>query len=122
MIRGGTVYDGSGGVPNVADVAVTDDRIAAVASHIHGLGKVEVDARGKAVSPGFINMLAHPEDSLIVDGRALSDLAQGVTLEVIGEGSMGPLTPEMKKLGERRQVDIKYPTGWTTLGGYLDFF
>ena len=120
VIRGGTVYDGSGGQPYVADVAVSGDRIAAIAPHIAGHGKQEIDARGKAVAPGFINMLAHPEESLIADGRGLSDIAQGVTLEVIGEDSMGPLTPEMKKLGEERQGDIKYPITWTTLGGYLD--
>ncbi len=53
-----------------------------------------IDAHGKAVAPGFVNMLAHPEESLLVDGRALSDLRQGVTLEVLGEDSMGPLTAE----------------------------
>jgi len=120
VIRNGTIYDGSGGSPFVADVAINGDRIAAIAAHIDGSGRTEVDARGKAVSPGFINMLAHPEESLIADGRGLSDLAQGVTLEVIGEDSMGPLTPEMIRLGEERQSDIKYKITWTTLGGYLD--
>ncbi len=120
IIRGGTIYDGSGGTPFPGDVAVKDDRIAAIAPHLDGHGRTEIDARGKAVSPGFINMLAHPEESLIADGRGLSDLAQGVTLEVMGEDSMGPLTPEMKRLGEARQSDIKYPITWATLGGYLD--
>ncbi|HUO92882.1 MAG TPA: D-aminoacylase [Rhizomicrobium sp.] len=120
IIRNGTIYDGSGGAPYQADVAVKADRIAAIAPHIDGHAATEIDARGKAVSPGFINMLAHPEESLIADGRGLSDLAQGVTLEVMGEDSMGPLTPEMKKLGEQRQSDIRYPITWTTLGGYLD--
>jgi N-acyl-D-amino-acid deacylase len=120
IIRGGTVYDGSGAKPYVADVAISGDRIAAIAPHIAGHAKQEVDARGKAVAPGFINMLAHPEESLIADGRGLSDLAQGVTLEVMGEDSMGPLTPEMKALAEKRQGDVKYPVTWTTLGGYLN--
>jgi N-acyl-D-amino-acid deacylase len=120
VIRGGTVYDGSGGTPYAADVAVKDDRIAAIAPHLPGRGKVEVDGRGKAVSPGFINMLAHPEESLIADGRGLSDLAQGVTLEVMGEDSMGPLTPDMQKLGKAREGDIQYDVTWSTLGGYLD--
>ena len=120
VIRGGTVYDGSGGTPYLADVAVAGDRIAAIAPHIPGTGKVEVDAHGKAVSPGFVNMLAHPEESLLADGRALSDLMQGVTLEVIGEDSMGPLTPEMKRLAEQREGDIRYPITWTTLGQYMD--
>src|SRR5262249_47531990 len=103
VIRGGTIVDGSGGPPHTADLAVKGDRIAAIAQHLPDHGKVEIDARGKAVAPGFINMLAHPEESLIADGRGLSDLAQGVTLEVLGEDSMGPLTPEMKRLGEARQ-------------------
>ena len=120
VIRGGTIFDGSGGAPYAADVAVKGDRIAAIAPHLPGRGKTEVDARGKAVSPGFINMLAHPEESLIADGRGLSDLAQGVTLEVMGEDSMGPLTPDMQKLGKERQGDIKYDITWATLGGYLD--
>ena len=120
VIRGGTIYDGTGGAPYQGDVAIKGDRIAAIAPHIDGHGQTEIDARGKAVSPGFINMLAHPEESLIADGRGLSDLQQGVTLEVMGEDSMGPLTPEMKKLGEQRESDIKYPITWTTLGGYLD--
>ena len=120
VIRGGSVYDGSGGTPYTADIAVRGDRIAAIAHHLNGRGATEIDAGGKAVSPGFVNMLSHPEASLIADGRGLSDLAQGVTLEVIGEDSPGPLTPEMKRLEERRQGDIKFPITWTTLGGYLD--
>src|ERR1700685_4267981 len=99
IIRGGTIYDGAGGAPYQGDIAVKGDRIAAIAPHIDGHGQTEIDAHGKAVSPGFINMLAHPQESLIADGRGLSDLQQGVTLEVMGEDSMGPLTPEMKKLG-----------------------
>ncbi|HEY1750251.1 MAG TPA: D-aminoacylase [Caulobacteraceae bacterium] len=120
VIRGGTIYDGSGGAPYQADVAIKGDRIAAIAPHIDGRGAAEVDARGKAVAPGFVNMLAHPEESLIADGRGLSDLAQGVTLEVIGEDSMGPMTPKMKELALQREDDIKYPITWTTLGQYLD--
>jgi len=120
VIRGGTVYDGSGGTPYTSDIAVKGDRIVAIAPHLSAAGATEIDARGKAVSPGFINMLAHPEVSLIADGRGLSDLAQGVTLEVIGEDSMGPLTPEMKRLKEQREGDIKFPVTWTTFGGYLD--
>src|SRR5882672_11113258 len=81
--------------------------------------RARVDAHGKAVAPGFVNMLAHPEESLLVDGRALSDLRQGVTLEVLGEDSMGPLNPEMKRLATQRQADIRYTIDWTTLGEYL---
>ncbi|MBB6504577.1 N-acyl-D-amino-acid deacylase [Sphingomonas endophytica] len=120
VIRGGTIYDGSGGAPFVGDVAIAGDRIAAVAPHVAGQGTTELDARGKAVSPGFVNMLAHPEESLLVDGRALSDLAQGVTLEVMGEFSMGPLSPTMRRDMVKKQGDVRYPVTWTTLGGYLD--
>jgi N-acyl-D-amino-acid deacylase len=120
VIRHGTIYDGSGGAPTTGDVAIRGDRIVAIAPHVAGVGKTEVDAHGKAVAPGFINMLAHPEESLIADGRALSDLVQGVTLEVLGEDSMGPLTPEMRARGAERQGDVKYPISWTTLGGYLE--
>ena len=120
LIRGGTVYDGSGGAPYVADIAVEDGRISAVYPRLKGDARVEIDARGKAVAPGFINMLSWATDNLLVDGRGLSDLKQGVTLEVMGEGSsMGPLTEEMKRLGTQRQGDIKYDIDWTTLDEYL---
>ena len=119
VIRGGTIYDGSGGAGYVGDVAVKGDRIAAIGK-VAGKGKTEIDAKGRAVSPGFINMLSHVEESLFADGRALSDLAQGVTLEVLGEFSMGPLTPEMKKAMTERETDIKYDVSWNTLGQYLD--
>ena len=120
VVRGGTIYDGSGGAPYTGDVAIAGDRIAKVALHIAERGRTEIDARGRAVAPGFINMLAHPEESLLADGRALSDIAQGVTLEVIGEDSMGPLTPKMKANAEKRESDIKYKIDWTTLGQYMD--
>ena len=119
LITGGTIYDGSGGEPFVGDVAIQGDRIAYVGPQARQAAGERIDAHGKAVTPGFINMLAHPEESLLVDGRALSDLRQGVTLEVIGEDSMGPLTPEMKKRALQRQGDIHYPIDWTTLGEYL---
>jgi len=119
LISGGTIYDGSGGAPFVGDVAIRGDRIAYVGPHAPGRGRERVYARGKAVSPGFVNMLAHPEVSLLADGRALSDLRQGVTLEVIGEDSMGPLTPQMKDLVLKRQADIRFAVDWTTLGEYL---
>ena len=120
IIRGGTLYDGTGAAPVAGDVAVTGDRIVRIAPHIAGTARTEIDARGKAVAPGFINMLAHPEESLFADGRALSDLAQGVTLEVMGESSMGPLSPAMQKEMRDRQGDLKYAVGWSTLGGYLE--
>jgi N-acyl-D-amino-acid deacylase len=122
LIRGGTIYDGSGNVPYVGDGALKGDRIAYVGPHAPGRAARTVDAAGKAVSPGFINMLSWANASLIADGRGLSDTAQGVTLEVMGEGdSMGPLTPAMKRLELKRQGDIKYPIRWTTLGQYLEY-
>jgi N-acyl-D-amino-acid deacylase len=120
LISGGTVYDGAGGKGFVGDVAIRGDRIVYVGPKAPGTAREHVDAHGKAVAPGFINMLAHPEESLLVDGRALSDLRQGVTLEVIGEDSMGPLNAEMKRLMVQRQGDVKFPVDWTTLGQYLD--
>src|SRR5437660_3235527 len=119
LISGGTVYDGSGGAPFVGDVAVKGDRLAYVGPHAPAAARERIDAHGKAVAPGFINMLAHPEESLLADGRALSDLRQGVTLEVLGEDSMGPLTAAMKRLATERQADIRYTIDWTTLGQYL---
>jgi len=122
LIRGGTIYDGSGGAPYVGDVAVRGDKIAYVGPHAPGRAARTVDATGKAVSPGFVNMLSWATESLIADGRGLSDTVQGVTLEVMGEGdSMGPLNPEMKRLEVKRQGDIKYPIRWTTLGEYLGY-
>ena len=122
LIRGGTIYDGSGDAPFVGDVALKGDRIVYVGPHAPGRAARIVDATGEAVSPGFINMLSQAQESLIADGRGMSDTMQGVTLEVTGEGSsMGPLTPEMKRLQIKRQGDIKYPFRWTTLGQYLDY-
>jgi N-acyl-D-amino-acid deacylase len=122
IIRGGTIYDGSGSAPFVGDVALKGDRIVYVGPHAPGRAARVIDASGKAVSPGFINMLSWANESLIADGRGLSDTMQGVTLEVMGEGaSMGPSTPEMKRQAIRRQGDIKYPIRWTTLGQYLEY-
>lgn len=121
VVRGGTVYDGSGREGYVGDVVVDGDRIVYVGKSRGDTGKAIVDATGKAVSPGFVNMLSWAVDSLLVDGRSQSDLRQGVTLEVFGEGdSMGPLTPEMKKLAKERQADIQYDITWTSLGEYLE--
>ena len=122
IIRGGTIYDGSGAEPYVGDVALRGDKIVYVGKHAPGRASRVVDATGKAVSPGFINMLSWAVEPLIADGRGVSDTVQGVTLEVFGEGdSMGPLNPEMKRLSIKRQGDIKYPIRWTTLGQYLEY-
>ncbi|HEX8240227.1 MAG TPA: D-aminoacylase [Allosphingosinicella sp.] len=123
VIRGGTIYDGGGGAPYTGDVAIKGDRIAAVAPHIPGKGRAEIDARGLAVAPGFINMLSWAAEPLIRDGRALSDIRQGVTLEVMGEGwSMGPFSPAQKAEAEAEQTIVpRYKIGWTTLGEFLDF-
>lgn len=119
VLRQGTVYDGSGGKPYVGDVAIVGDRIVYVGPSAPGKGAVEFDARGKAVAPGFVNMLAHPFESLLIDGRALSDLRQGVTLEVFGELSMGPLNEAMKA-DMQRQMDPALKVDWTTLGEYFE--
>ncbi len=122
LIRGGTIYDGSGAAPYIGDVAIKGDKIAYVGPHAPGRTARVIDAKGKAVSPGFINMLSWATESLIADGRGMSDTYQGVTLEVMGEGdSMGPWTPEMKRLETKRQGDIKFSIKWTTLGQYLEW-
>ena len=121
ILRGGTIYDGSGGKPYVGDIAIMGDRIAKVGELGKTKGKTEVNVKGLAVAPGFINMLSWATDSLIQDGRGQSDIRQGVTLEVMGEGwSMGPLNEAMKKESVEQQGDIKYDITWTTLGEYLD--
>ena len=122
LIDNGTIYDGMGGEPFTGDVAIKGDKIAYVGPRAPGTAKKTLDASGMAVSPGFINMLSWAVESLIADGRGLSDTKQGVTLEVFGEGdSMGPLNPKMKTLAVERQGDIKYPIRWTTLGEYLTY-
>lgn len=122
LIKGGMIYDGSGGAPFVGDIGIKSDKIAYVGPQAPGSAAKVVDATGEAVSPGFINMLSWANADLIADGRGMSDTYQGVTLEVFGEGdSMGPLTPEMKRLEVKRQGDIKFPIKWTTLGEYLSW-
>jgi N-acyl-D-amino-acid deacylase len=122
LIRGGTVYDGMGQAGFTGDVAIKDDKIAYLGPQAPGSAKRTIDAAGKAVSPGFINMLSWAVEDLIADGRGMGDTAQGVTLEVFGEGnSMGPYNAAMKRLERARQADIKYPISWTTLGQYLQF-
>lgn len=122
ILRGGTVYDGLGNPPIVADVAIDGDRIAAIGELAEERAALEIDVSGKAVAPGFINMLSWATESLIQDGRAMSDLLQGVTLEIMGEGnSMGPLNERMLELAAGRQGEIRYDIEWTTLGGYLEF-
>ncbi|UCC75215.1 MAG: D-aminoacylase [Gemmatimonadota bacterium] len=122
VIRGGTIYDGGGEAPYVADLAIAGDTVAAIGALEGARGHVEIDAAGMAVAPGFINMLSWATESLIQDGRSQSDIRQGVTLEVMGEGwSMGPLSEGMKQEALERQGDVKYEIEWTTLGEYLDY-
>lgn len=121
VIRGGTLYDGSGAAPVVGDIALKGDRIVAVGT-VAGSGRTEIDAKGMAVAPGFINMLSWATESLIADPRSLSDIRQGVTLEVMGEGwSMGPFNATMKAQETERQGDIKYDISWATLGDYFAY-
>lgn len=122
IIRNATIYDGSGAAPIQGDIAVNADTIVAVGDVGNARGRTEVDAQGLAVSPGFINMLSWATESLLADGRGLSDIKQGVTLEVMGEGwSMGPLTDSMKVEMAETQGDIKFEVEWTTLGEYLQY-
>lgn len=121
VIRHGTVYDGRGGPGIAADVAIEGDSIAAIGDLSRARGRTEIEARGLAVAPGFINMLSWANEALLLDGRSESDIRQGVTLEIFGEGeSMGPLTDSMKREARAAQGDLKYDISWTTLGQYLD--
>ncbi|HNO77351.1 MAG TPA: D-aminoacylase [Phycisphaerae bacterium] len=120
VIRNATIMDGSGADGYVGDVAIRGERIVSVGPKVEGEGDVDIDATGLVVAPGFINMLSWAGESLFEDNRAMSDILQGVTLEVMGEGrSMGPLNDAMKKEMVEEQGDIKFDVKWTTLGEYL---
>ena len=120
LIRNGMIYDGSGGAPYAGDVGIKGDRVVYAGPSRPATATKIVDANGLAVAPGFVNMLSWATESLLIDGLGQSDLRQGVTLEVMGEGwSMGPLNDRMKALAAKQQGDIKYPIEWTTLGEYL---
>ncbi len=122
LLKGGTVYDGTGHDPVVADVAVRGDRIVRVGDLRGARAAVTLDVSGRAIAPGFINVLSWAPESLIADGRSQGDIRQGVTLEIFGEGeSMGPLNAGMKAEALKQQADIRYPIEWTTLGEYLDW-
>src|SRR2546426_6898579 len=122
ILRGGTIYDGSGGLPITADLAIKGNSIAAIGDLAKARAAREINVKGLAVAPGFINMLSWATESLLQDGRSPSDIRQGVTLEVMGEGeSMGPLNDAMKKEMVESQGDIKFDIRWTTLGEYLDY-
>jgi N-acyl-D-amino-acid deacylase len=121
IIRHGMIYDGRGGNPFAGDIAISGDSILAMGDLKGYQGRTEIDAAGKAIAPGFINMLSQADVSLLQDGRSQSDIRQGVTLEVMGEGeSMGPLNARLKDEMIRGQKDIKYDVSWNTLGEYLD--
>ncbi len=124
IIRGGTVYDGSGKPGIVTDIGINADTVAFIGDLSKAKGAKEINAQGLAVAPGFINMLSWAVESLIFDGNSQADIRQGVTLEVFGEGSsMGPINSMMKKDAldaMRRDPDTKYEIDWTTLGEYLE--
>ena len=120
IIRNGLVYDGNGGAPFKADVAIKNDTIAFIGDLSKESARNEVDAKGMAVSPGFINMLSWSPVTLIEDGRSQGEIREGVTLEVFGEGeSMGPLNAKMKKEMQDDQPIFKYDVNWNTLGEYM---
>jgi N-acyl-D-amino-acid deacylase len=120
LIRGGEIYDGSGGPAVRGDVAIEKDKIAAIGQLGNASARNVLDARGLAVAPGFINMLSWSNESLIADGRGQSELREGVTTQIMGEGwSMGPVNDAIKKRMKREQTDIKYEIEWTTLADYL---
>lgn len=122
IIRNGMIYDGNGGQPYKGDIAISGDTIAFIGNLSKATAKNDIDANGDAIAPGFINMLSWANTSLIQDGRSQSDIRQGVTLEVMGEGSsMGPLNAKMKTQMQNGQGDIKYKVEWNTLGEYLNY-
>ena len=122
LIKNGQILDGSGDASYVGDIGINADTIVAIGTLENAKGIQEIDATGLTVAPGFINMLSWATESLIVDGKSQSDIRQGVTLEVMGEGwSMGPLNEKMRVEQQRTQKDIKYDIEWTTLGEYLEF-
>jgi N-acyl-D-amino-acid deacylase len=122
ILRNGTIYDGTGAAPLVGDVALRGDTIIGIGQLGAARADLEIDADGLAVTPGFINMMCWANESLIEDGRSQSDIRQGVTLEVMGEGSsMGPLNDAMKLRMKQRQADVQYDVEWTSLGEYLEF-
>lgn len=122
IIKGGTVYDGSGNPPVKADVGIKGDTVTKIGNLGKSKAALVVDATGMAVAPGFINMLSWSTETLIVDPRSMGELKQGVTTQIFGEGnSMGPLNDRMKKQGQDDQGDIKYEIKWTTLSEYLQF-
>jgi len=122
ILRGGTIYDGSGEKPYTGDLAISGDRIAALGDIGEASAPLEIDVAGLAVAPGFVNMMCWANESLIEDGKSQSEIRQGVTLEIMGEGdSMGPLNDRMKQEMLDAQSDIKYDIEWTTLAGYLEY-
>ncbi len=122
IIRNGLVYDGNGGEPLKADIAIKADTIAFIGDLSSETATQIIDANDNAIAPGFVNMLSWSPESLIQDGRSLSELTQGITLQVMGEGeSMGPLTDSMKMDAEKGQINIKYKIKWNTLGEYLNW-
>ncbi len=122
IIRGGTVYDGTGAEARITDIAIRGDRIAGIGDLANASAKTTIDARGLAVAPGFINMLSWSTESLIQDGRSQSEIRQGVTTEIMGEGdSMGPLNDRMKARYVHEQKDIRYDIKWNTLAEYLRY-
>ncbi len=121
ILRGGTIYDGSGEPPYPGDIAFNGDTIAAYGELGDATGTTDIDVSGLAVAPGFINMMSWANESLLEDGHSQSDIRQGVTLEIMGEGeSMGPLNDAMKAAMVRLQSDIRYDIEWTTLDEYLE--
>ncbi len=121
IIRNGIVYDGSGEAPVNTDVGIRGDTIAFIGDLSSAIGTEEVDAKGMAVAPGFINMLSWAVTSLITDGKSQGDIRQGVTLEVFGEGiSMGPVT-ESSAMYMKGMLEEDTEISWRTLGEYLSY-
>lgn len=121
VIKNGLLLDGSGKPPVPGDIGIRGQRIASLGKVDASKSRRVIDAGGLAVAPGFINVLSWANESLLHDGKSQSDIRQGVTLEILGEGeSMGPLNKKMTEEMIASQADIHYPVPWKTLGGYLE--
>jgi N-acyl-D-amino-acid deacylase len=122
LIKNGLLYDGNGGSPFIADIAIQGQKIAKIGNLQDAAAHQVIDVTGLSVSPGFINVMSWSNISLIADPLSQSDIRQGITLEILGEGrSEGPMTEEMRQERLSRQGDIKYDIPWKTLGEYLDY-
>jgi len=120
LIRNGNIYDGTGAPPYQADIAVKGDQVVGIGDFEHQSAELEIDATGLAVAPGFFNLLSHAHLSLLTDGRAMSDVFQGITFEVLSEASLSPLTDATAEFWAQLFSEEDVELDWRTVGDYLE--